>query len=419
MPTLENSRAPLTEDTPATRPQLTRTSRNRWAIIAAVLRRELNARLLTPGYLWSTIAFAAIAFLTPAVLHRGDNEAPVIAVTPEVAVQTSLLESGSQGAWSIREVADNTEAEALVANGTIDAFLTPAADGGWSLVSAETLNPALQNSLQTLLETKALTDSAIEAGASPDQLAETVSGATVTPVLLDQIVDMSTLLFALGVGLVTVFIVLLWGATMAADVVQEKTTRVVEILLATLRPWQLLAGKILAITTIGILQVAAVILSTWAGLELFGDGISLEGIPVEVMIVGVISILIGVPLLCSFMAAMAARVDHPDDVSTATQPVYLLLMVPFAAVVFLAFEMPKSTVMAVLAYLPVTNIFAMPVIVAVDDVEPWQLLASLVIALLTLVVAIILAGRIYSNSILRTGAIVSFREAISSTKSVR
>lgn len=419
MPTLENSRAPLTEAPPQQRPQLARTSRNRWAIIAAVLRRELNARLLTPSYLWSTIAFAAVAFLTPAVLHRGDNEAPVIAVTPEVAVQTSLLESGSQGAWSIREVADNAEAEALVANGTIDAFLTSAADGGWSLVSAETLNPGLQNSLQTLLETKALTDSAIEAGASPDQLAEAVSGATVTPVLLDQIVDMSTLLFALGVGLVTVFIVLLWGATMAADVVQEKTTRVVEILLATLRPWQLLAGKILAITTIGILQVAAVILSTWAGLELFGDGISLEGIPVEVMVVGVISILIGVPLLCSFMAAMAARVDHPDDVSTATQPVYLLLMVPFAAVVFLAFEMPKSTVMAVLAYLPVTNIFAMPVIVAVDDVEPWQLLASLVIALLTLVVAIILAGRIYSNSILRTGAIVSFREAISSTKSVR
>ncbi|SDS42171.1 ABC-2 type transport system permease protein [Corynebacterium timonense] len=415
MPTLENSRASLTEAPPQQRPQLTRTSGNRWSIVAAVLLRELKARLLTPGYLWSTVAFAAVAFFTPAALNRGDSESPVIAVAREAGELTSFLESGAQGAWSIREVANTAEAEALVANGDVDAFLTPAVDGGWSLVSATSLDPELQNSLQSLLASVALTDAAAEAGASPDQLAEAASWATVTPVFLEQSADLPSQLFALGVGLVTVFIVVLWGASMAGDVVQEKTTRVVEILLATLRPWQLLAGKILAITTIGILQVSAVILATWAGLELFGDGISLEGIPVEVFVVGVISVVIGVPLLCSFMAAMAARVDHPDDVSTATQPVYLLLMVPFAAVVFLAFEMPNSTVMEVLAYLPVTNIFAMPVFVTVDDIPLWQLLASLTVALLTLVAVIALAGRIYSNSILRTGTIVSFREAVSST----
>lgn len=416
MTTLDKS-PPHTSDTPPQRPQVVHTAgANRWSVVFAVLFRELKAKLLTPGYLWSTLAFAAVAFFTPALLNRGGDAASVIAIPPESGALTGLLESGAQGAWSIREVADNDEAEALVTNGDVDAYLSPAADGGWSLVSSEAVSPELLESLQTLLATQSLTTSAVEAGATPDQLTEAVSGATINPVILEQaVVDMPTLLFALGVGVTIVFIVLLWGATMANDVVQEKTTRVVEILLATLRPWQLLAGKIIAITVIGILQVAAVLAATWAGLELFGDGISFEAIPVELVVVGVISVLIGVPLLASFMAAMAARVDHPDDVSTATQPVYLLLMVPFAAVVFLAFEKPSGAVLEILSYAPVTNIFAMPVFVAAGDVAPWQLLASLAIALLTLAAAIALAGRIYSNSVLRSGTTVSFREALSST----
>lgn len=417
MTTLDESPPPHISDPPSQRPQLARTAgTNRWSVVFAVLFRELKAKLLTPGYLWSTIAFAAVAFFTPALLNRGGDNTSVIAIPPESGGLTGLLESGAQGAWSIREVADKHEAEALVTNGDVDAYLTPAADGSWSLVSSEAVSPQLLESLQTLLSTQSLTSAAVEAGATPEQLTEAVSDATVTPIILEQsVVDMPTLLFALGIGLTIVFIVLLWGATMANDVVQEKTTRVVEILLATLRPWQLLAGKIIAITIIGILQVAAVLAATWAGLELFGDGISFEGIPVKVVVVGVISVLIGVPLLASFMAAMAARVDHPDDVSTATQPVYLLLMIPFAAVVFLAFEKPNGPVLEILSYAPVTNIFAMPVFVTAGDVAPWQLLVSLAIALLTLAAAIALAGRIYSNSVLRSGTTVSFREALSST----
>lgn len=404
------------ESPPNKRPQLVRaTGSSRWSVVVAVLLRELKAKLLTPGYLWSTIAFAVIAFFTPAVINRRDDRTLAIAIPPESGGLTELLKSGAQSVWSIREVSDKNEAETLVVNGDVDAYLSPAIDGGWSLVSSEAVSPQSLEALQTLLTTQALTTSAIEAGASPDELAETVSEATVTPVILEQLVDTTTLLFALGIGVIIVFIVLLWGATMASDVVQEKTTRVVEILLATLRPWQLLAGKILAVTIIGILQAALVLAATWGGVELFGDGISFEGLSIELVVVGTISVLIGVPLLASFMAAMAARVDHPDDVSTATQPVYLLLMIPFAAVVFLALETPTSTVLEVLAYAPVTNIFAMPVFVTVGDVAVWQLLASLVVALLTLTAAVALAGRIYSNSVLRSGTTVSVREALSST----
>lgn len=416
MTTLGESLPAHNSDTPP-RPQLEHTARaNHCPVVLAVLLRELKAKLLTSGYLWSTIAFTAIAFFTPALLNHGDNDTPVIAIPPESSNLTRLLESSAQGSWSIRETTDNSEAEALVTNGAADAYLTPSADSGWSLVSSEAMNPQLLESLQALLTTRSLTTFAIETGATPEQLNKIVSGTTVNPVILEQVaVDTSTLLFALGIGLTVVFIVLLWGATMATDVVQEKTTRIVEILLATLRPWQLLAGKIIAITAIGILQAAVILAATWAGLKLFTNGTFLTGIPVELVIVGVVSVLIGVPLLASFMAAMAARVDHPDDVSTATQPIYLLLMAPFAAVVFLAFENPNGIMLEILSYIPVTNIFAMPVLVTVDTVTLWQLLASLAIALLTLVTAITLAGRIYSHSILRSGTTVSLREALSST----
>lgn len=417
MPPLDPPSLQQSEGSSHQRPKLVRTiGASRWSALVAVLRRELKAKLLTPGYLWSTIAFAAIAFFTPAVFNLGDDQTSVIAIPPESSGLVEILKNGSQSTWSLREVANNNEAESLVINGEVDAYLAPAANGSWSLVSSETVNSSLLELLQTQLTTHALTSSAVEAGATSGQLTEAVSRATVTPVTLEQdVVDIATLLFPLGIGMIIVLIVMLWGSTMANDVVQEKTTRVVEILLATLRSWQLLAGKILTITIIGILQAAAVILGTWAGLEFFGEGIPFEGIPIGSAVIGASSIFIGVPLLSSFMAAMSARVDHPDDVSTATQPVYLLLMLPFAAVVFLALESPNTIALEILAYAPVTNIFAMPVFATVNDVAPWQLLVSLVVALLTLAASIALAGRIYSSSVLRSGTTVSVREALFSS----
>lgn len=409
-PTLETKKQRLE------RPQIDyKTRKQRWTAVFAVLRREIKSRMLTHTYLWSTLTFAAVAFFTPALLNRNRDEASVLVIPPEANSVSRILELEREAPWSLMTAENTIEARNLVSAGHADAYLTRSEDNGWSLISAEPLDDRLLTALESSLDTHALTSVALEAGASRVEINESLSDAIIDPLVLDtNSVDTQPILFALGIGITVIFIVLLWGSTMANDVVQEKTTRVVEILIATLRPWQLLAGKILATTIIGTLQVAAILFATWGGLKAFGHGISFAGVPVELFIAGVFSILIGVPLLTSLMAALASRVDHIDDVSTATQPAYLLLMLPFAMVIYVVFGDSSTELLEALSYTPIVNIFAMPFSVVVNGAHPWQMLTSFGIGLATLAGIIALAGRAYSNSILRSGAIVSLRDAFTS-----
>lgn len=397
------------------RPQLHRVPANPARGVWAVLRRELGARLLTSGYVWSTIVFAAMALLGPLLLPTAaDDSAAPIVVTGDAAHLVPALEAA--GIEPVT-VTSRTEGEALLSDGDVDAVLIADSDGpGWVLWGDTSVPPHLIATVQTLASLDALQTLALDSGASPSDLSTASTSAMVTVEVLDRDGDSSMdVLVALAFGLVIVFVIVLWGATMAADVVQEKSTRVVEILIATIRPWQLLAGKVAALTIIGLIQIIIVIAAALAGMQLFAGGVDLTILPAPVAVTGIVSVLIGVPLLAALMAAMAARVEHQDDLGTATQPVYLLVMAPFAAAVYAGLDAPTGIAMHLLSLAPLTNIFTMPARVAADPVPAWELSLSLLVALTTLAAVVWLAGRIYSGSILRAGSTVTLRDALART----
>lgn len=383
---------------------------NAWA----VLLRELGARLPTSGYLLSTFLLAAMAFFSPLLIPSpGDAQEHVVAVTSESSQGEQALQSA--GLETV-QIGSREEGEAKLRDESVDALLLPSAtvDGGWILVSTSSVPESLVTTIHTLVTLAAVSSLARDAGVAPDKLAAAFGGAALSTEVMNAGDDTKwDVLLALGFGLVVVFVIVLWGATLAADVVQEKATRVVEILIATMRPWQLLAGKTAAITIIGLLQVSVVLGAAFAGLELFSGGVDLTFIQPHVLVVGLVSVVIGVPLLSALMAALAARVEHQDDVGTATQPVYLIVLGPFVAAVYAGLYAPDGLAMQLLSLAPLTNIFAMPARVAVGGVPAWELCLSFVIALLTLAATITLAGRIYSGSILRAGSTVTLRQALS------
>src|SRR5690625_488388 len=396
------------------RPQLHRVSANPARGAWAVLRRERGARLLTSESVWSTVVFAAMALLGPLLLPTAtDDAAAPIAVTGDAAHLAPALEAA--GIEPVA-VSSRTEGEALLSDGNIDAVLIAGSEGaGWVLLGDTRVPPHLIATVQTFASLDALHALALEEGASPSDL-HTAAAAVVTTEVLDRDGDSKMdVLVALAFGLVIVFVIVLWGVTMATDVVQEKSTRVVEILIATIRPWQLLAGKVAALTIIGLIQIIVVIVAALAGMHFFAGGVDLAILPAPVVVTGVVSVLIGVPLLAALMAAMAARVDHQEDLGTATQPVYLLVMAPFAAAIYAGLTAPTGIAMQLLSLTPITNIFTMPARVAATPVPAWELTLSLLVAFATLAAVIWLAGRIYSGSILRAGSTVTLRDALSKT----
>lgn len=383
----------------------------------AVLRRELGARMFTSAYLWSTLIFALMSFAGPFLLTlSSDNKVPVIALSPESAPLEIGLETLTGDSLEIVMVDSSADGERALRDGSISALLArsaPDSDTVWSLVSAKSVDTDLLSAVEKVLSTQALSSMLLEAGVTPEDISAGIADSSVAATSLAP--DGGTqweILLALGFGAVTVFVIILWGATMAADVVQEKATRVVEIIIATIKPWQLLAGKVISITFVGLLQVAVILVASYFGIERFGDGIDLSAISLDVIITGMLCVALGVPLLSMLMAAMAARVEHQDDLGTATQPVYLLLTAPFAAAVFVGLNAPDGWVLDALSLAPITNIFAMPVRVAVAEVPMWQLAISLSIGIATMIGSALLAGRIYSNSILRAGTPISLRQSL-------
>lgn len=222
----------------------------------------------------------------------------------------------------------------------------------------------------------------------------------------------SGLMLALAVGLAIVIVVMLWGATLATGVVDEKASRVVEILLACIRPWQLLIGKVLAVSLIGLTQIAALAAAALAGLAASGNPVPLPSLANPVIPAALICLILGVVLFSILMAALAARVERQEDLSSVLQPAYMLSLGPFVAIVLLALNSPHSPWLGVASIAPFFNVFAMPVRMAIEAVPLWQQALALLICLATIAASSALSGRIYGNAILRSGGKVALRDSL-------
>jgi len=221
------------------------------------------------------------------------------------------------------------------------------------------------------------------------------------------------LLLALGMGAAIIVIVMLWGATLATGVVDEKASRVVEILLTCIRPWQLLIGKVFAVALLGLAQVAAIAGASLVGLAASGHSMVLTDLSSPIILTGVVSLVLGVVLFLMLMAALGARVERQEDLSSVLQPAYLLSLGPFAATVLLAFESPGSLWLDIASMAPFFNVFAMPVRMAIETVPFWQVGIAFLVSLITIAVISVFSGRIYGNAILRSGGKVALRESLS------
>ena len=117
----------------------------------------------------------------------------------------------------------------------------------------------------------------------------------------------------------------------------------------------------------------------------------------------------GFVLLAGMYAATASMVSRQEDVGSVTAPVMLLVMLPYFLVIFFN---DNPTVLAIMSYVPFSAPVGMPMRIFLGTAEWWEPLLSLLVLLATTLVVIALGSRIYSNSLLRMGTRVSYREAL-------
>jgi ABC-2 type transport system permease protein len=213
------------------------------------------------------------------------------------------------------------------------------------------------------------------------------------------------------VGVLTYIMLLISIQLTGQGVVEEKANRIVELLLSTIRPWELLAGKVLGIGFVTILQVAAMAVAGSVTAVATGVLHMSAGVVIGVAAWAMLWYLLGYFLYALVIAAAASLVSRQEDLAAVATPVSVVIIAAYLVGQTVVPGNPNGTAATVLSMIPFLSPVLMPMRAAYG-IPGWQIAASLAMTVLTIVVIAQLAGRIYGKAVLLTGSRVSLRAAL-------
>jgi ABC-2 type transport system permease protein len=387
-------------------------------LIRVIAAREFVTRIRTRVFAISTvlvlIGVGAYILLQAYVFNQSTTTSLDVgfvgtAQSIAAAVRAEALSSGVT--VTVHPYTSEAIGKADVRSGTLNALVSGSGAGTTVFVQS-TVDPTLQTALNDQTRQQVLTEYLTQQGLPPSgvigQLAFSVSVQELSPVnaaRLEQIV----------IGLIvagTLYVTLLaYGQFVAAGVIEEKSNRIVEILLATVRPWQLMLGKITGIGLVALVQVGLV-----AGVALvLASATKLVSIPtlsVDVVISGVVWFVLGYLMYALLFAAAGSMVSRQEDVSSVALPVIFVLVAAWIIALTVAAPDPGSTGTTFFSFIPLFSPVIMPVRIAAGVAPFWQVAVSVVLVIATIYVLAALAGRIYRNSVLRIGGRVKLADAL-------
>jgi ABC-2 type transport system permease protein len=389
-----------------------------WSAVRLVASREIKQRAGSKAFLWTTVVLVVLivggAFLAQTL--RGGESTLAVGVTQETAALAESVTETASGFGTTAEVTTVTEEEGRtqVLDGDLDAVVLSAEGGTVKVITKSTLDTDLSSVLTVIAQQTVLAEQVTSLGGDPSDVSRAVAQASVDVEAIEppREIDPSQIISAYLVGILMFISLQLCGAMIAQGVVEEKSSRVVELLLATVRPWQLMAGKVLGIGVIGLGQVVVLVAAAAGSAAGFGllDGMDLN---LGATVLWTIAwFLIGFTMYALLFAAAAALVSRQEDVGTVTTPILMLMMIPYIVSVSVAPFAPDSPVVVWLSYLPFTSPLIMPTRVAVGGVEMWQVAVVMAVNIALIPLLVWLAGRIYSNAVLRSGARIKLKDAL-------
>ncbi|MCX5422394.1 ABC transporter permease [Streptomyces sp. NBC_00078] len=388
--------------------------------VGVVARREINTRLRTKAFVVSTLGLLlGLAVYAFVVVFVGDDTRTV-ALDRQTAALRPALTAAAEGRGEelrFRQAAGRAEAERQLRDGDADAYLhgSPGGSGRLGILVERDLNPGLERVVRAAAQQDAVARELERSGLDQERLSASAERAAPrTEALEATSVRPDRLVLGLAAsGLLYLFLVL-FGIVVAQGVVEEKSSRVVELLLSAVRPWQLLIGKIVGVGVVGLVQLvvvggAAVTAARAAGL------LDLPDAGVGTLVSVALWYVLGFFLFATLLAAAAARVSRQEEVQSVVQPVMLLMAAPFILGITLLTKDPANPLIEALSLVPPFSPVLMPARIAMGTAPLWQPALAALLTLAAVAVLVRLGGRVYSNSVLRNGARVRLREALSRT----
>jgi ABC-2 type transport system permease protein len=380
------------------------------ALVRLVAAREISTRIRDKGFLISSLFIVLLLLGIMAfqfAVNAGGHETRLGVVGDRPGLAQALEVQGQALGRDVRVVPlhGDAAARAAVERDDVDAALL-VTGGRPELLVHRSADSTLQALVQGAVGRLAIDEQLARAGVHDPQVPE-VAVTSLDPHAERN--DQRTFVAVIGVS-VLYGLLLLFGQFVAQGVVEEKASRVVELLLATMRPGQLLAGKILGLGLLGLGQIAAIGVVSVAGSLAF-DLIAVPADLIGTTLWVVAWFVLGYAFYASIFAVAASLVSRQEDLASVLTPTSVLLIVGFVVALQAARD-PAGTLATVTSYVPGLSPTVMPVRQAAGVAAGWEVALSVVLMLAAVVLVVRLGGRVYSGALLRTGGRLKIREAL-------
>lgn len=358
-----------------------------WIAVGLVAGREMKVKMSSKAFVVTTAIMLGLLLAAVLVGPRladwlGGTAGAGVAVTAETAQAVGALGDS----YDLRTVGSTDAAREAVRAGEVEAAVVPdeAGPAGLAVVGLDSAPTDLVQALSTTPAVELLDPNAAAPGLQ--------------------------YLIAFGFGIVFFTIAITYGQQIAVSVIEEKQSRVVEILLAAIPAKAMMAGKVIGNSAMALFQVALVAGVLLLGMQINETVLPLDGLGAPILWF-VLLFAIGFVMIASLYAAAASLVSRQEDIGSTSLPVMMLIMLPYFAVIFFNDD-PQA--LRIMSFIPFCAPVAVPLRVFLGQGETWEHVAALGVLVLSTGLAIWFAATIYERSILRTGKAMTWSQALRS-----
>ena len=384
-----------------------------WQRTWVVARREVRERSRTRTFQWSTVlaVLAMVAIIVAPSLSGDASKTYRVGLAGAVSAGTAdaLAAQAKAADARVRTTTYDSVAagEQAVRERKVDVLLVDGTRLAWRIRADATLGTLVANAVQTVR----IGDRAAEQGLSMQQVGRLLAPVVMSNDVLGSAagVDEHARDVAFWAVILLFMSVSIYGQMVLTGVVQEKQSRVAEVMLSRMRPRELLAGKVLGIGALGLAQFALLVIT--AGVSMAAvNSVDTPHVATSLWVWLVIWFVLGYAFYSVVYAAFGALASRVEDASSAAAPISIVLFAGYFAAMS-ALESPDSSLAAVLSFLPPTAPMAMPLRMTLTIVPTWQVLTSALLTGASVWLLVRFAGRVYAGAVLRTGTRIPLQAA--------
>jgi ABC-2 type transport system permease protein len=404
---------------------------NAWTVTVREFRLRMDSRVFKIVTLILALIGLGLALLPIGLSALGLDEpssVSVYAASPEAEEGATALVATLNGMEQITLDAelttDDAAERAAVESGDRSGLVTVerAADDEltFDLYTSEGPSSGLVLGVTAATNQVSVADRLVRAGVDPSQVGEIFAPTEfeVTPVDPDAVAEEEAFgpryILATALVILMFMAIITYGQWVATSVAEEKSSRVMELLITAATPRQLLLGKVMGAGGAGLVQYVAIVAAALGGLllqgtisrlvlgENAGEPIQLQGLNLGVLLVVGLFFVGGFALYATLYAALGSTANRQEDVQNIVGPMVIVGVAGYL-IAFAALNVPDADWVRALSFVPFFSPYLIPTRMVMGQIAPWEIALSFVLLLLGALVALWIAGRIYSAGVLLYG----------------